>query len=120
MTTLKIDPITGDIAFVNNNAVLIQGADEVTQVVKGRLKTFLGEWYLDTSIGLPFYQLIFVKGASPQRIALFIKKEIRESPGVISLDEYSQDYDGKTRGFNVKTKIKASDDSILTINEVIS
>jgi hypothetical protein len=119
MSDIKIIEITGDFEVVNNDLVLISRADEVKQRLTQRLRTFLEEWFLDTTIGIPFHQQIFIKGISPNRIGTFFKNEILGTPGVLGLLEYKQDFSSQTRQFSVSFKVLASDNEILQINEVV-
>lgn len=88
---ILIDDLTGDIAIKNNNWVLVEGVEEIAQIIKQNLQTVLGEWYLDTTLGLPWFTEIFEKGNSQKNIDNIIINQITLSPGVISLVQYSSD-----------------------------
>lgn len=119
MTTIKTDSVTNDIVVVNNRLVLIDGADEVTQRVRARLRMFRGEWFLDTERGTPYFQTIFAKGTSPEAIASAIKREILTTLGVVELLKYAQNIDGSTRLLTVDFTIRAYDGKIVDITEAI-
>ena len=74
MTAVKLDD-TGDIELDNGNLVLTtnDSDDEIIQRLRGRLQLFLGEWFLNTSIGIPYLQLVYRKG-STQRLSLTTSK----------------------------------------------
>jgi hypothetical protein len=119
MSTIKIDDQTGDLAVVGNNLMLVDRADEVRQLLRSRIRTFLEEWFLDTTIGLPYHQSIFVKGTRPETVASYIKREILGCPGVLALLEYSQDFDSQNRQLTASFRVQVTDNEILTINEVV-
>ena len=50
-----IDEIYNDFRISNGDLVLVQGADNVVQQIRITLKTELGEWFLNTNFGLPYY-----------------------------------------------------------------
>lgn len=77
-----------DLNLVNGDLVLLRGADEVCQHIKQRLLTFLGEWFLDLGIGLPWLQQILEKPADLQTVEAILQKAIRESPGVLELQAF--------------------------------
>lgn len=108
-----------DLAIVNNDLVLISGADEVTQNLRSRLRTYEGEWFLDTTIGLPYYREIFVKRQKPERIAAYFKREILKTPGVLALLQFEQDQVAATRQLNISFTAQAIDGEILPVNEVV-
>lgn len=78
----------GDIKITNNRMSLVTGQAEVRQRIKQNLKTFLEEWFLDTTIGLPYHQLIFVKGTPPSVISDYFKDEILNVRGVTELKSF--------------------------------
>lgn len=51
LRTKLIDPVTGDLVRRGGGFVWITGADQVRQSVRVRLRTILGEWFQDHTIG---------------------------------------------------------------------
>ncbi len=117
MATLKTDQQTNDLVVQNNRLVIIDGADEVTQRVRARLRMFRGEWFLDTERGTPYFQTIFAKGTSSDAIAAAIKREILTVLGVVELLKYSQEINPATRLLTVDFTISAYDGKIVDISE---
>jgi hypothetical protein len=116
MTDFALDD-DHDLAVENNNLVIIEGADEVGQRLKTNLKLFQGEWFLNQTIGVPYFQEIFRKGISPDRIAAFFKREILITPGVIQLLEYDQQIDAATRLLTISFKAQVSNGSIIQVTQ---
>lgn len=87
MTQLKQD-VDGDILFENNQFSLVEGEDEIRQRLIQNLKTFLGEWFLDTTIGVPYHQLIFVKDTPASVVEDLLKDEILNTVDVIGLNRF--------------------------------
>lgn len=119
MTTIGLDPVTHDLAVVNNQLQMLSNADEVTQNLRTRLKMFLGEWFLDLFKGVPYREEILGKGNSDARIGAAIKKVILETPGVIQLMSYSQTIDAAARKLSVEFRAQAADGAIIDFSEVI-
>lgn len=71
MSAFRLDPVTGDLAFVNNRLVAITGAEEKAQKIRNRLRLFQGEWFANTQAGTPWYQQIL--GIKNPPIALIEK-----------------------------------------------
>jgi hypothetical protein len=99
MLNLALDASTGDIVFPLK---LIDGIDQARQELSSRLKFFRGEYFLDTTIGVPYYQDILRKGASRNLVEGEIKAVIVGTPSVISLVSYSSAFDASTRAYTVR------------------
>ena len=86
MTSLKLTQ-TGDLDLERDSLVLTEdnSDEEIEQRLKSRLKLFLGEWFLNTQVGLPYLQLIFIKGVDPVLIETVFKDEILETRGIARL-----------------------------------
>ncbi len=64
--------------------------DLIAQRLLIKLRTYLGEWYLDLSEGIPYFQRIFRKSGNAKAVAdTIFKSEINNDEGVISLNSFS-------------------------------
>jgi hypothetical protein len=79
----------GDILIENNDLVMVTGKEAIKQDIVQRLRTFLGEWFLDNTIGVPYYQQILVKNPNQSNIDAIFINVILSTPGVTQLSEYS-------------------------------
>lgn len=112
----------GDIQITNNKFSLTSNNsdEEISQRLKQRLKTFLGEWFLDSTIGIPYFQAVFVKGTPPEIIDGIFKDEIIGTRGVKSLNRFdSIEYDPATRVAQISFDVTTINGNNLTINEVL-
>lgn len=82
----KLDS-TGDLAIENDNLVMVDGAEEIRQLLIARLQTFYGEWFLDTSVGIPYFEVIFQKGINPSIIYSVFVEAITNTDGVLELEQ---------------------------------
>jgi hypothetical protein len=59
-----VNPDVGDLALSDLGDAFIRTtlADEFAQRLRVRLSFFKGEWFLNLDEGMPYYQLILVKG----------------------------------------------------------
>lgn len=87
MSDLLIDS-TGDYAFVDNDFVLLEeGPDAVEQRLSINLKLFLGEWFIDTSKGVPYYQDVLKKNPKAQVLEAVFTDAILATDGMDRLDK---------------------------------
>lgn len=108
----------GDLELSQNKFSIVTGIDEIRQRCIQNLRTFLGEWFLDTTIGVPYFQAILVKNPQENVVDTFLKNEILSTPGVVELLEYDADFDSSIRTLNVTFKVD-TDVGELTISEEI-
>lgn len=102
MIDLGLDPSTGDLALVERGAILIEDVDQIAQNLAIRLRFFQGEWYLDTTAGLPYFESFFLKNPNQIQIQSFLLDEIANTEGVQEILDFSSTYDGTTRTFGVR------------------
>jgi len=108
----------GDLEFTNNTLTFVEGADEVVQRLRQRLRTFLNEWFLDTSLGIPYFQEILKKNPQQGVVDAILKKHIVTTPGVIKLLEYAYVADLSARTSTLTFKILSVDGPI-ELEEII-
>lgn len=106
----------GDLAVENNELVLIQGLEETAQNLFVNLKTYQGEWFLDQSIGMPWFQDILIKGQPINIISGLIKDAIVNTDGVTELNKFELDYDNETRTMTLDAKAKSANGDIVLQN----
>ena len=88
----------GDLIIDNNNFTIVKETIEIRQRLFQNLRTFLGEWFLDSTIGVPYFQIVFVKGTAPTAVDAVFKDAIIQTEGVVNLTKFSPaDLDVGTR-----------------------
>lgn len=102
--TLDLDKSSlyfGDLVLDQGDLVINSGVSAVRQNVIQRLKTYLGEWFLNTQIGLPYYEQILIKNPSRGNVDAIFQNAILNTPGIVSLDKYSAVFDTQVRRYVV-------------------
>ena len=102
---LKLDLTTHDLAVSNYDLQLVSGIDAVVQKLKIRLSFFYGEWFLDNTSGVKLYETVLVKNPNLRTIAALFKSVIQETRDVLSLLEYTQSFDIRTRKLTVAFRV---------------
>lgn len=96
----------GDAVFVNGQTkVTTSKAESVQQRLLITLKTFLGEWFLDTSIGVPYFEQVFGKMSSKSGVDLIFQQKIQDDPGVAEILEFYSEANSATRTYTVSFKV---------------
>ena len=61
MKDIALDTATGDLLLENFDLQLVEGRDQIAQNLMIRLRFILGEWFLDITAGIPYYDDFFIK-----------------------------------------------------------
>lgn len=93
------DPIKDiyDLVLVNNDLQIINEGDALIQKIIIKLKFVFAEWYLDTTKGIKFFDIVFVKNPNINLIESTIKATIVEEEEILSLTEFSSEYNSAQR-----------------------
>jgi len=110
--TLKLDD-NNDIDLVNNNFVLISGVNALRDRLATNLRTFQGEWYLDTTLGIPFFEQVFKKAVNVGALYTIFSGAIRRTAGVSAINSLQFDQDNATRNLDITFSVTADDGTIL-------
>lgn len=95
---LAIDPATNDLFLRQNGELaIVRNAEAVGQHVRQRLKTFEGEWFLDTTAGVPWLDQVLGRQYDPALAEAIIKAEILDTDGVTEITSFSVRFDRQTR-----------------------
>lgn len=114
---ILLDLQTHDVIFVNGEAPVTRSQqDIVAQRLKITLQTFLGEWFLDLDVGLPYFQQILTKVRSKNSIDAIFQQTILEDAGVVELLSYNSTLSSATRGFDLSFTVRVADGSVVPIN----
>ena len=111
MIDLALDN-TGDLLVEDYDLLLIDGLDQVIQNVTIRLRFFLGEWFLDTEAGMPYYQDFFIKAPNQIRVESLIKQEILDTEGINEITAFDAEFNSSLREFSVNFSAIADEGEI--------
>lgn len=100
MRTFAFSPTFGLIVDETDNFVTLSGLDALVQKVQNRLRFFLGEWFLNTTVGVPYFQEVFQKPVDPSLIVSIINTEIYKEQDVTEISDINFTYDSALRTFS--------------------
>jgi|SRR5947207_1263604 len=109
---LLLNSDTNDLVFTNGACPVTQ---LLTVIVAQRLKitlyTFLGEWFLDTTIGVPYFQQIFGKIRTKATIDLIFQRIISGDNDVIEILSFESELTTASRGYSMTFQVRVSDNT---------
>lgn len=110
----------GDLLFVNGTCpVTDENRLTVAQRLRIRLLTFLGEWFLDTTYGVPYWTILGRK-TSKSVVDRIFQTEILKEQGVLEILEFNSALNSNRQysmSFRVRTD-KNQDTDVITIDGV--
>jgi hypothetical protein len=108
-----LDPTTLDFSLDDGGQMLgVQGAERIAQHVRTRIETRRGDWYLDTTVGVPYLEEIFVKDPDLTVIRASLVGEITDVPGVQRIVSLDLTFEAGTRTLIVDFEV-LTDDGVL-------
>jgi len=109
---LLLDSETNDMVFVNGDCPVTQKLiSVVSQRLKVTLYTFLGEWFLDRSVGVPYVQQVFGKIRSKQSVDLIFQQIIAADPDVIEILSFESTLENASRGYSMVFSVRVIDNT---------
>ena len=117
MIDIAIDQLTGSLAFRDFDLVLVDDTVQIQQNLVIRLKFILGEWYLDITQGVPYFEDFFIKNPNQIRIESVLKQEIINTPGVVELLAFDSSYEDTTRKYFVNFTVRTISGQLLSVEE---
>lgn len=87
----------------SGNLAMVYGAEAVGQHARQRVRTYRGEWFLDTEAGMPWLDQLL--GGRPDTVLAdaILKAEILDTDGVETIEAISSRFNRTLRGIAVET-----------------
>jgi hypothetical protein len=82
----------GDLELDRGSYVIVDGATYIRQRIAARFKWWLGEWFRDQRLGVPYQRDVFVKNPNIQLIRSMFRRLIEQTPGVLRCDRIDVRY----------------------------
>jgi hypothetical protein len=100
---LAIDPSTNDLALeADGRLSVVHDALAIGQHVRQRLMTFEGEWFLDTTAGVPWLDRILGRGYDPALAEAVVKAEVLATDGVTEITSFSVRFVSDPRQLDIR------------------
>lgn len=106
---LALDPVHHDV-FLDANGQIALAQTPLDQRIDCRLRTFLGEFWLDVTLGIPYFQEILKKNPDMQAVRAAFAVEIQKVSGVKVLNSLEVSMDRALRKLTVIFSVTGTDD----------
>lgn len=104
----------GDLTIVNGDLALVVDTDAITQQVQISLRTFLGEWYRDPTVGMPYFTQVLIKSPDEAVIESLFRRACLAVPGVLDVIDLQLGFDRANRKLAVQSlRLAAADGTLI-------
>lgn len=87
----------GDLELANGTTRVSKDGEYAKQRVSVSLDFFLGEWFLDTKQGMPYFRDVLLKNPNGDTVRSVFKRRILQTPGIVSADKLDVKLDSAAR-----------------------
>lgn len=120
---IKLDEVTRDCVWINGPLTSLGVTHPYTEAVSQRLlillRSFTGDWFWDTTYGIPYFQSILGKKTTKAGVDLIFQQAILSEPGVKQIVSFKSSF--VSRQYSLTFSVKVVDGSItqpITITSV--
>ncbi len=107
--------IDGDLDISSGNLRIERNADQCSAIkLTNRFKLCLAEWFLDRRVGIPYFQVVFVKNPDLQGIAQLFKRIILQTPNMAEVLQETVNFIPSSRDLISDFKIQTLSGAILS------
>lgn len=104
----------GDLALEGGSWVMLDGGPaEVRQRLMARFRFFKGEWFLDTRLGIPYFENVLIKSPNLGAIGALFRRVILTTPGVVELQDFSLSFDSVARALSLGFRARATSGDVV-------
>jgi hypothetical protein len=98
---LRLDASTHDLSIVGGDLQLVDESLRVAQQIEVTLLFFLGEWFLNTDFGVPYFDVVYIKAPNWAAINAVLRARIIDVPGVTRVTRLDLLFDQARRALSV-------------------
>lgn len=114
---LAVDPRTHDLTFINGSLAMVSNSEAIAQRVKQHLRMYAGEWFLDTSVGVPWIEYVFTNPFDQAIAEAIVKDAVLAVPGVVEILSFGANFYPRNRQFDIyEMQIRTEFDEVVTLN----
>lgn len=120
MTDMLNNPETGDAFFINGSTpITYENKVTVAQKLKIKLLTFKQEWFLDKTIGVPYFQTILKRNVSKSTIDTIFQEQILSEPDVLEIVEFNSIVDVTARSYQLSFRVRTNENQTTNYIDIL-
>ncbi len=99
---LAMNTASGDLVVKDGDLMIVDNAERVAQQILITLRFWLGEWFLNTTDGVPYFEYILVKNPNEAHIKQIFREKIMNVKGVSKVNSIDLNLDRINRRLSVE------------------
>lgn len=104
---LLIDHEVGDLVFANGYTLTTSDeANVVAQRIYIHLRTFKGEWFMDTTYGVPWFEIFGKKNITKGYVDRILQEEVYKVEGVREVVDWESSLNNQSRNYQVTFSVR--------------
>lgn len=104
---LLIDQEVGDLVFANGYTLTTSDeANVVAQRIYIHLRTFKGEWFMDTLYGVPWFEIFGKKNITKGSVDRILQEEVYKVEGVREVVAWESSLNNQSRNYQVTFSVR--------------
>lgn len=119
MITLETSGPAHDLVVTAGNLVIIGDEDQIAQSIREALGFFSGEWFLNNTEGVPWFQEILVAHPNLDTIQAILINTVLSVPGVTQLNTFSFDFTPGNRTLSVTFQAKTTNGQTINLSQTV-
>ena len=100
--------VNGDWLVSNGDLQLIGDGAGILQAVQIALQFFQGEWFLDLSAGVPWWQQVLIKNADPGQLSGIFRNVVLGVDGVQGVNSMTLAYNSQLRTLTIVYQLQTN------------
>lgn len=112
VATLALDT-TNDLLVTSGRLLVISGPEATAQKLTTSFQLFKGEWFLDTRIGVPWFDQVLVKAPDLEWIRRLFRRVCLSVQGVATVESIELNYDASSRSLACEISVKHDSGAII-------
>jgi len=115
MKSLYLDPITKDLAITSTGNLRFTQTDTeyVAQKIETKLSFFIGEWWLNVDLGIPYYEQILVKNPDLNIVNGLFIRELNSIPEIVEIVSFNASFDTSARKYSANFEVRIESGEII-------
>jgi hypothetical protein len=103
-----------DLKLTNGQLTLVTDVAEAAAIeLRNKFRFVKGEWFLDTRLGVPYFDLVFVKNPNVLLIRQLFRTVILSCQGIDRILQLDTSFNEKTRKFSFSFRAQAANGKII-------
>jgi len=104
---------TNDLMFVNGGCPVTRSKTEVVQQrLLIRLRTFYGEWFLNDTYGVPYFERILGHKVTKDSVDAIFQDQIHQEAGVAGIVEFNSQFNSAGRQYSCQFRVRVDNGEI--------